>query len=79
MNIADFLRNFEELLELAPETLTGTETLDELETWDSLAIIGFLAMADDRYGARLTGGRISACESVQDLFELVQSAAVAAA
>ena len=71
MDKSAFLRHLEEMLEIGVNSLTGSEELSDLEVWDSLAIISFVAMADDRYNAHVGGGRIAACTTVEDLYHLV--------
>jgi acyl carrier protein len=66
-----FLRGFEQLFHLPAETLTGSEPLKNLQAWDSLAIVEFMAYADATYGIALAPERFRGCESIQDLFSLV--------
>ena len=66
-----FLRNFEELLELPSGSLEGSTLLEDLPGWDSLAIVGFMAMADEKYGVVLSPRQFQTCNSLQDLAALV--------
>ena len=62
----EFLRLLEALLEKDDETLTGDETLEELN-WDSLAVVSFMAMADEKFGVILSAERINKAKSVAEL------------
>ena len=72
-NAADqaFLRNFEELLELPSGSVEGSTLLQDLPGWDSMAIVGFMAMADEKYGIVLSPKQFQTCNSLQDLSVLV--------
>lgn len=70
MNGQDFLRALDEMLELEPGTLTGTEALDDLEGWDSLAVISFIALVDEKLGQVVAGERLAKARTVADLLDL---------
>ena len=67
MDRTEFLLVIDELLEVDPGTLKGTERLDELESWNSLAVIGFMAIVSERFGTIVQPKKISACTTVEDL------------
>ena len=46
MNKKELLSNLEEIMELDPETLLGEEMLEDFQSWDSLAIVTFIALLD---------------------------------
>ncbi len=48
-----FLRRMETLLEIAPNTLQGNTRLADISEWDSLAVLGFIAMADNELNKQL--------------------------
>ncbi len=60
----------DDLLELPDNTLRGPEKLDELENWNSLAMIGYIALADSNNGAKLSPRQIRDCNSIDDLGRL---------
>ena len=74
MDHAQFLNHLDELFEKPPGSLRGSDRLEDLEGWDSVALINFLAMVDERYGRRLSPRDIGRCETVDDLFSLVEKA-----
>jgi hypothetical protein len=69
------LRLLEETLHLEPRTLKGGEALADLEAWDSLATLAFIAMADKHFAVLVPGGRVARCQSVGDLLGLLGVAA----
>jgi acyl carrier protein len=71
MNPGEFYLKLDEILDLPPGTLKGDEALDELEGWDSVAVITFIAMADSEFGAMLPPKEIAVCSNVRDLADLV--------
>ena len=46
MTKKDFFLLIDELLENDPGTITGDEVLTQQSKWDSLAVIGFIALLD---------------------------------
>ncbi|MEP6716757.1 MAG: acyl carrier protein [Terriglobia bacterium] len=66
----EFLAVLSELLE-TDSPLTGADELGGLFGWDSLAVISFMAIADERWGVTLAPKNISACKTVDDLAALV--------
>ena len=72
LNTADFYRKLEEVLDVAPGTLKGGEALSSLDMWDSMAVLGFIAMADESYGAIIPPKRVPECRTVDNLAELVR-------
>jgi acyl carrier protein len=71
MNRDEFLVALSELLE-TDSPLTGSEELASLASWDSMAVISFMAMVDDKWGATLVPKNINACKTVDDLAALVR-------
>jgi len=72
---AKFLMRMNEILELEPGTLQGHEALDELDGWDSMAMVEFQAFADAELGIELDARRIQGCETVGELMQLVAAKA----
>jgi len=67
----EFLRLIEEAIESDPNTLTGEEVLAELDGWDSMSILGFLALVDERLGVAIQPKLLAECKTVDDLVGLV--------
>lgn len=70
----DFLLLIDEVLEAEPGTTQIADTLEDLETWDSLAVIQFIALVDERYNVSVAPRKLADCKTVADLMALVQSA-----
>ncbi len=66
----EFLREIETVVEAAPGSLTGEESLAKLPGWDSMAAIGFIAMVDSRLGVVVNPADLAACKTVADLVAL---------
>jgi acyl carrier protein len=66
-----FLQHLEEMLELAPGTLNPDTPLSQIPTWDSMAAVGFLALADGTYNTAVSPANIQKCKTVNELSLLV--------
>ena len=71
MKKSEFLRLLEEMLELDPGTLKGSETLKEVGKWDSVAVMGFIGLVDEHFEIALAAKRLAECKTVDDLAGLV--------
>lgn len=71
MNRREFLLAMDNLLELPAGTLQGPENLDDLENWNSLAMVEYIALADLN-GAKTSPRQIRDCETVDDLSRLAR-------
>lgn len=65
-----FLMTVDEILGLRPGTLKGNEKLDELESWDSTALISLMVLADSGDGVQFTPEDVGRCSTVADLVQL---------
>ncbi len=70
MDRKDFLLALDEMLELDPGTLTGEEALESLDSWDSLAVISFIALVDEKTGVVVEGEKLAKARTVADLLAL---------
>ncbi len=70
MTKADFLRELDEMLELAPGTLSGDEALADVEGWDSLAVISFIALVDEKLNLVVEGEKLARAKTVADLLDI---------
>jgi len=70
MDRKDFLLALDETLELEPGTLTGAETLESLDSWDSLAVISFIALVDEKLNIIVEGEKLAQAKTVADLLAL---------
>lgn len=72
MNKKDFLNVIEEIVELDPGTLTGDEALADLEGWDSLSIVAFIAATDKHLGGAPPPSVVVSARTVADLVAAVE-------
>ena len=70
-NQPNFLAMMDELLEQAPGTINAEDRLADLEDWDSLTLMSFMAKVNTSYGLILSPQRIAQCKTVNDLEELL--------
>jgi acyl carrier protein len=75
MNRENALRLIEEVLAMTPHTLTGSENLRDLENWDSLSSLHFMAVAQAKLGLPLPPRQVAGCQTVGALLDLVDVAA----
>ncbi len=61
---------------ICAQTLTGGERLNDLEAWDSLSTMMFIALVDKKFGVPLPGNRVAQCRTVDELCGLIGEAAV---
>ena len=50
----EFVAKMEELLEQPSGSMTGDEKLEDMDGWDSMTLISFMAMADEHCGRKPT-------------------------
>ncbi|MES2203906.1 MAG: acyl carrier protein [Pseudomonadota bacterium] len=70
MKIADFIAEMELLMELDEGTLHGDTILSNLSAWDSLAVIGYIAVVDEAFQRSVATKDIANAETLTDLFML---------
>lgn len=68
----EFLLEMDELLGLRPGTLKGHEKLEELENWDSTALVSLIAMAEINNGAHIAPDELVECSTVADLLRIAK-------
>jgi acyl carrier protein len=71
MQAEAFLREIELALELPAGSLSGNEQLADLPEWDSLAVISFIALVDEKLGLPVDGEQLANARTVGDLLALV--------
>jgi len=60
----------DDLLEVPDGTLSGPEKLEDFANWNSLAMLGYIALADSHNGVELSPRQIRDCDSIDDLGRL---------
>ncbi|BCS43632.1 hypothetical protein AAY86_13710 [Pseudomonas amygdali pv. tabaci str. ATCC 11528] len=61
------LKLIEEAMEAGEGTLSKEQSLD----WDSIAVLTFMSLANERLDKNLSANRLNACKSVDDVIGLV--------
>lgn len=72
MTKQQFLSKLETVLEADAGSISGEQPLSGFERWDSLAIMGFIAMVDEELGVSVPPTKILSAVHVDDLVSLVQ-------
>lgn len=70
MTQAEFLAALEEMLELDSGTLVPDATLESLDSWDSLAVISFIALVDEHFDRVVAGEDLAKAKTIADLLAL---------
>jgi hypothetical protein len=78
VNKREMLVLLEQRFEQPPQTLTGREVLAEVGWWDSLTVLAFLALADERFGRILEVDAVMKCTTLDDVLNLLGPIAKAA-
>ena len=72
MTRQEFLVEIDGIVDLPPGTLKGPEKLKELKQWTSLAVVSYMALADDNNGISLSPQDIGKCVTVSDLLDVAK-------
>ena len=67
-----FLLQLDDLLELPSATLKGPEELDSMENWNSMAMVSFIALADEHFDYSISPRQFANCKTVNDLLGLIK-------
>lgn len=71
MEKSAFLGLIEDLVEMDKGSLKGDESLSALAGWDSLAVVGFIALVDREFGMEVPAREVSAASTIGDLVALL--------
>lgn len=71
MDIKAFCAKLDEALDVPPGTVRPEQSLDQLDGWDSVAVLAFIAMADMEYAVTVPAKDIPECRTVNDLADLI--------
>lgn len=71
MQKSDFLMLLDEIIEAVPGTIQETDLLSEVEGWDSMAVMGLIAVVDEKFGITLVPEKIAASKTVGDILALM--------
>lgn len=73
MEKTEFLKQLEDMLDLAPGALKPETALAEVKDWDSMTIMGVIALAAEA-GVELLPDQFAGLETVDDVFRLASGA-----
>ena len=74
MELNDFVTVFaNQFDETDPEEIQATTQFHDLEEWSSLIGMSIIAMAKTEYGKTITGAELRACNTVEDVFNVISS------
>lgn len=65
----EFLTEMAEILE--EDSVAATDELDGFESWDSLATLSVIAMADSQFGVNVTAQELKPATTVGELYEII--------
>ena len=71
MTKQEFLRELEEVLEADAGSLAGDESLSGMPAWDSLAVMAFIAMVNEKLDVNLSAARLAEAKNISDLIALL--------
>ena len=74
MDIKEFIQNFaDQFDDTDASEITATTNFRDLDEWSSLIALSIIAMVDEEYDVTLKGDDIKNANTVEDLFNTVQS------
>ena len=68
MKINDFIQNFANQFDE-----TDTTEFRQLDEWSSLSSLAIISMIDDEYDVVINGNDLRNCNTIEDLFAIVES------
>lgn len=74
MDIKEFVENFaNQFDDTDASEIQANTVFQELEEWSSLMVMTVIAMAKTDYGKTITGSEIRSCNTVEELYKLVEA------
>jgi acyl carrier protein len=74
MELQGFINNFaEQFDDIDVSALNGSTIFKDLEEWNSLVALSVIAMVDEEYDVTLKGNDINSANTIEDLYNTVQS------
>jgi acyl carrier protein len=67
-----FIEIMAEILEVEESVIQFTGEFRDFESWDSLAQLSFLALAEDDYNISLSNSQLQEAKTFNDLYNLVK-------
>lgn len=74
MELNDFVTVFaNQFDETDPEEIQASTQFHDIDEWSSLIGMSIIAMAKTEYGKTITGAELRACNTVEDVFNVISS------
>jgi len=70
MTMEEFLGEFADIVETPRNSVRAEVPLADLEGWNSMAMVAFIALADEHFGKTLSPRQFAPCVTVGDLAKL---------
>ena len=71
LTMEQFIEKIIDVMDIEEE-ITADTVLEDLEEWDSLSLVSFMAMANAAYGKKVVPADVKMAKTVADLYELVK-------
>jgi len=72
MTVKEKLNILEELLSIEKDTLDENSLLEDIEEWDSMAVISLIAMFDGVFGKEIKSEEIKQFRTVKDIIDRME-------
>lgn len=74
MELNEFIKHFIEAVDIEDaDIVKGNTNFRDLEEWSSLSTLSVIALADEEYGVELNPEVFRKAQTVEDLFNAIQS------
>lgn len=74
MELNEFIKAFAAEFDETPvEVFTSETKYKNLEEWGSLTALSIISMIDERFEKRVTGADIRNCETIKNLYDIVNN------
>jgi acyl carrier protein len=73
---SEFINEMTEICQAEPGSITMDNLLSSLTGWDSMAIIMFIAMVDEKLGLAVNVDALASCKTIGDLAGLCEGKVV---
>ena len=74
MTLEEFVTEFaEEFDETPAEKFTPATVYKDLDEWGSLTALSIIALAMEGFEKKITGADLRACNTIEDLYNLIQT------
>ena len=70
MSLQDFLSHLSEILDMPVADVQPCAKLADLEGWNSMAMVSFIAFTDEYFGKTVPVRAIASCQTIADLAAL---------